>query len=304
MAPAAPADYGQRKGVLTIRVVEAKGLDDNQHTFAKGNPYAKIMIYPQTHETPRSKGGGAAPKWDAKLPPMQVNNIDADLLSIEILDKRRVGTASISIAQSFSAQVQDNWYPVAPKGQIRLRTQLQIGSAATAAPSRPVAAAPVMASAMPPTAPVMATAMPASAPPMAATAMQGVAVAAAVPAVAGTAYAQQQYGQQAQYVQPQQQQYGQPQQAQYAQQAQYVQQQQQQQQYAQQAQYVQQPQYAAPQPVIVQAHGGYGGGRRYGGYREERRYGGRRRRHHGGGDAAAIGGAVVGGALLGALLFN
>ena len=61
---------------------------------------------------------------------MIVPNIDADLLTIEIFDKDThtsddfMGKLSINIGQSFGVTgVKDAWYPVTPRGEIRLRTK-------------------------------------------------------------------------------------------------------------------------------------------------------------------------------------
>lgn len=61
---------------------------------------------------------------------MIVPNIDADLMTIEIYDKDThtsddfIGKLAVNIGQSFGAPgVKDAWYPVTPRGEIRLRTK-------------------------------------------------------------------------------------------------------------------------------------------------------------------------------------
>jgi hypothetical protein len=128
-------DNGQRKGLLDVRVVEAKDLLDNAHNFSSSDPYCRVMVYPHTVDTPKTKKG-KTPTWNAKLPTMQANNVDVDILSIDITDARsqkRLGTASITTASCAAITgAVDSWYPVSPQGQIRLRTMVTlVGSTAS-----------------------------------------------------------------------------------------------------------------------------------------------------------------------------
>ena len=57
-------------------------------------------------------------------------NVDADIMSIEIFDKDNhtaddfIGKLAINIGQSMGTmEVKDAWYPVTPRGEIRLRTR-------------------------------------------------------------------------------------------------------------------------------------------------------------------------------------
>lgn len=122
-------NYGQRRGILDMRVVEARSLREPNY-LSTSDPYAKVQIGATVHQTPVCQNGGRKPKWDAKVPPMIVPNIDADILQIELWDKDRstsddfIGKCAINIGQSLSSlQVTDAWYPVAPRGEIRLRTK-------------------------------------------------------------------------------------------------------------------------------------------------------------------------------------
>jgi len=304
--------YGNRRGLLDIRVVEARNLRSH-HTFSKMDPYAKLKVGAfEVHQTNILKKGGVTPKWDSKANPIAVQNVDGDLLTVEIWDKDTwsaddlVGKSTLQIASLAGNGVVDRWYTVSPQGEIRLRTAFTPSEQPSVqpTPTEPVYApqaasaptyAPPAVPAQPAYAPPQAQAVPAAQPTAPAFAPPQAQSAYAAAQPQAPTYAQPAYAPvQAQAIlaqpayAPVQPQYAQPQ---YVQQPppQYVQQ--------PPPQYVQQPppQYVqAPQRQVVVVGGGghHGGGYRYehGGYEGGHGYDHGRRRGYGHGGGHGYGG--------------
>lgn len=123
-------NYGKRRGIIDIRVCEARNLK-NPNLFGKSDPYAKLSIGSTTHLTNVHNNGNKCPVWDTKLPAMIVGNVDADELSIEIWDKDKatrddfIGKTTLDLASFVGPEndVKDAWYNIEPRGEIRLRTK-------------------------------------------------------------------------------------------------------------------------------------------------------------------------------------
>jgi hypothetical protein len=97
--------------------------------------FVKVAI-DNTHiyTTKAHSNGGCQPKWNEKFDPIKVNRVATRTLQLVLYNESRtryIGTASIPLGHYVNGAVIDNWYPVDPQGEIRIRMKITMEGVAT-----------------------------------------------------------------------------------------------------------------------------------------------------------------------------
>merc|ERR1719387_2466085 len=146
---AASHNYGQRRGITDILILEARDLK-SCNFIRSMDPYARVTINDVSKNSHVHDNGHKNPSWNEELPAFMVANVDADIVTIELWDKDSmskddlIATGEVPMCDLANLSA-DNIntgvlsVPLEPKGEIRVMCKFNLDEACAGTEARDAA---------------------------------------------------------------------------------------------------------------------------------------------------------------------